>query len=167
MPRSEQGVFLDRYQVIPRTLIFVTRGEQVLLLKGAPTKKLWPDRFNGIGGHVEKSEDVLTAAERELVEETGLITTGLKLCGTLIVDTGEKVGIAIFILKGEYVSGVVKPSPEGTPVWVSIAQLEEIPLVEDLSVILPLVLKIGADTPPFFARSFYDENEKLQIVVRD
>ncbi len=167
MPRSDQGVFFDRYQVIPRTLIFVTRGDRVLLLKGAPDKRLWANRYNGIGGHVEKGEDILSAGERELSEETGLTTANLRLCGTLIVDTGEPVGIAIFILKSEYVSGEIKPSHEGTPTWVSISEMEGLPLVEDLSTILPRVMSMDANTQPFFARSFYDGEEKLHVVVRD
>ncbi len=167
MPRSDQGVFYDRYQVIPRTLIFVTRGDRVLLIKGSPTKRLWANRYNGIGGHIEKSEDVLTAAIRELNEEAGLTTANLRLCGTLIVDTGEQVGIAIFILKGEYVSGEIKPSQEGTPAWVALSQLADLPVVEDLSLILPKVMSMDAKTPPFFARSYYDDDEKLHVVLQD
>ncbi len=72
MPASDQGVHNDRYQVIPRSLIFVRRGEQVLLLKGAAHKRLWANLYNGIGGHIERGEDALSAARRELAEESGL-----------------------------------------------------------------------------------------------
>jgi len=83
MPSSDQGVTRDRYTLIPRTLIFLTRGERVLLLKGAPHKRLWADRYNGLGGHIERGEDVLTSARRELAEETGLQCPGLWLCGVI------------------------------------------------------------------------------------
>jgi 8-oxo-dGTP diphosphatase len=58
--------------VIPRSLIFVTRPGKVLLIKGHPRKRLWANRYNGIGGHIEYGEDLVKAAERELLEESGL-----------------------------------------------------------------------------------------------
>ena len=72
MPASDQGVSTDRYALIPRVLIFLIRDNQVLLLKGSEDKRLWANRFNGIGGHIEPGEDPLSAAYRELFEETGL-----------------------------------------------------------------------------------------------
>jgi len=73
MPQSNQGVTNDRYTVIPRTAIFLRRGDLVLLLKGAPTKRLWANKYNGLGGHLERGEDVLSAAKRECERLTQIL----------------------------------------------------------------------------------------------
>ena len=86
MPVSDQGIRQHRYMLIPRTLIFVTHEDQLLLIQGAPGKRLWAGRYNGIGGHVEQGEDFLSAAKRELDEETGLNDIDLWLCGTVTID---------------------------------------------------------------------------------
>ena len=164
MPKSDQGVQADRYQVIPRTLIFVTHENRVLLIKGAPTKRLWANRYNGLGGHIERGEDVLSAAYRELAEEAGIVVNRLYLAGTLLVDASENVGICIFILRGDYAGGVVIASEEGEPEWVRMDRLDEYPLVEDLTQILPRVLSVSPNDLPFSARSFYDEGDKLRVL---
>ena len=165
MPVSDQGLRQKRYQVVPRTLIFLRRDEQVLLLRGAPQKRLWANRYNGLGGHVERGEDILSAAQRELREEAGLEPAGLRLCGTLMVDAEPDTGVAVFILTGELPHGEPRPSPEGTAEWLPIAGLGELPLVEDLRILLPRALAHKPGDPPFSARSFYDEQGKLQVIV--
>ena len=167
MPRSEQGVSSDRYQVIPRTLTFIRRGEAVLLIKGAPTKRLWANRYNGIGGHVERGEDVLSSAEREIKEETGLTVRDLRLAGIVMVDSGEAAGIGIFVYRAAYDGGALIESPEGSLEWVPMQRLNDYPLVEDLPFLIERVFgeKRGKDL--FFARYSYNEAEELVIETRD
>jgi 8-oxo-dGTP diphosphatase len=167
MPKSEQGVTNDRYSIIPRVLIFITRTGSVLLIKGAPTKRLWANRYNGIGGHVEAGEDALSAARRELAEETGLQAANLRQVGTIFIDAGQPVGILLLVYRGEYAGGELVASQEGRLEWVPAARLDEYPLVDDLRLLLPRVLSMQSGAAPFAARSFYDEKDRQQLVFNE
>jgi len=163
MPHSDQGITKDRYTVIPRTAIFLRRGNLYLLLKGAPTKRLWANKYNGLGGHVERGEDVLTSAKRELFEEAGL-TADLWLCGTLIVNTGE-TGICLYFFSGECPQAAGEPtaSEEGLAEWIPFEKISELPVVEDLPVLLGRIHTLKRGDPPFSARSYYDRDGKLVV----
>jgi len=161
MPVSDQGITKDRYMLIPRTAIFVRRGDEYLLLKGAPTKRLWAGKYNGLGGHVERGEDALSSAQRELLEEAG-ITADLWLCGTVIVEAGQ-VGICLFVVVGENVQGEVKGSSEGTPEWIQKEALSQLPVVEALPILLGRIHQMKRGDPPFSARSYYEE-DNLKVV---
>ena len=163
MPASDQGVKKDRYMLIPRTLIFITRGESVLLLKGAPHKRIWPDRYNGVGGHIERGEDVITAARREIVEETGLNPETLWLCGTVTVDTGENIGIGLYVMKGFCSEGTPLASEEGELEWVPFKEIQSKALVDDLPLLLPRVMGQSPDDPPFSAHYHYNQQDILVV----
>jgi 8-oxo-dGTP diphosphatase len=163
MPVSQQGVTDDRYMLIPRTLIFLTRGDSLLLVKGAPHKRLWANQYNGLGGHIERREELFTAARREIIEETGLTPDNLWLAGTVFIDTHQNPGIVLFVLRGECTIGNLHPSLEGIAEWVAPADMFKLPLVEDLRTLLPRVLDMQPGDPPFSAFYSYDSEDKLVI----
>jgi len=160
MPISDQGITSHRYMLIPRVLIFVERESNFLLMKGAAGKHLWADKYNGIGGHVENGEDILSAANRELLEETG-ITAEIWLCGTIVVETGQNPGVGIYVFTGEYLDGEPVSTPEGRAEWISTSDVMNLPIVEDLPSLIDRIQSMRVGDPPFSARSHYAKNQRL------
>ena len=171
MPKVDQGVEVslsrNRYTLIPRTLVFITRGDRVLLLRGSPQKRIWANKYNGIGGHIERDEDVYSAAMREVREETGLEVESLRLCGLINIDSDQSSGIMLFVFTAESPSGEPIPSAEGSLEWIARDQLSQLDLVEDLPIILPRAIDHPRNAPPFFAHYSYDEQERLIIRFAD
>jgi 8-oxo-dGTP diphosphatase len=160
MPACDQEIDYKRYMLIPRNLIFITRGSDVLLIRGALTKRLWAGRYNGIGGHMERGEDVKSSAQRELYEETGL-KVHIWLCGIITIDMSETLGIIIFVFRGEYREGELTGSSEGSLEWISSENIENIPTVEDLPLLLPKVLHANENEGLFSARYTYSQSGDL------
>ncbi|NLN70895.1 MAG: NUDIX domain-containing protein [Chloroflexi bacterium] len=165
MLKSEQRLDQKRYQVVPRTLIFLFDDqERVLLLKGAQNKTRWAGLYNGIGGHVERGEDIYTAAYRELFEEAGIVDVALHFCCQIIIDVSEQVGVMLFVFKGLFSKDTFKSSPEGTLSWINLDEIDQTPLVEDLPILIPRIAAYQAPAPVINAKYSYDENDELKIL---
>ncbi len=165
MRPEEQREAGERYTVVARTLVFLTRngptggnGEQVLLLKGAPTKRLWAGKYNGVGGHLEPGESLYASALRELHEETGLTTVEeLTLRGIVHITMPQPPGIVLFVFVGEAQDNgpgeSTMASDEGSAEWVDLDEIAALPLVDDLPELLPRILSEG---PMTFAHYEFD-----------
>lgn len=165
MPAVDQGVGLSagRYHLVPRVLCFVFAGEDVLLIQGAPDKKLWAGKYNGLGGHVERGETIQAAARREIMEEAGLAVAGLQLRGTITIDTGETAGIGLFVFTARAQSRSVMASAEGSLIWVPPDQVRTLPAVADVPLLLHYLAAQSPDALPFSGRYRYDEGGQLII----
>ncbi len=163
MSLAGQRIQPDRYTLIPRTLTFLTRQDEILLIRLGPERGEWSGLLNGAGGHVEQGEDPVQSARREIAEETGLTAAELTLAGVVIIDTGEQPGIGLYVFIGEAEEGELKPGREGTPEWIPLDKLDEASLVADLPALIPEALARRAGAAPFSAVYEYDKKGRLKI----
>lgn len=170
MGAHEQGASAveGRWMTLPRTLCFVLNGDDVLLMKRAPHRRVFPNRYNGVGGHIERDEDPLTSVKREVFEETGLHVRDVRLCAINNIDAGDASGILLFVFTAVSDSReVIEDLNEGTLHWVPRDQVTSLELVEDLPVLLSRVLTLEPNAPPLFIHVSYDEHDQMQMRFAD
>ncbi|MDR5656609.1 NUDIX domain-containing protein [Halodesulfurarchaeum sp. HSR-GB] len=68
--------------------VFLTNGGEVLLLRRSEAVGSYPGRWGGVAGHVEPGDAPLSAAKREIREETGLDAQAVTL-----VSSGEPFSV--------------------------------------------------------------------------
>jgi 8-oxo-dGTP diphosphatase len=147
MEFREQGTVENtRYTVVPRTLSFILNGESLLLLRGAPTKRLWAGRLNGLGGHIEPGEDPRAGALREIREEAGLVPERLVLRGLIhVAGQEEHPGVMLYVYLGHAGSRDSACGSEGTLEWHPLDALPWEEMVADLPHLLPRLLGARPD----------------------
>ena len=167
MLKTDQGLGHHRYKIIPRTLIFLFNSQdQVLLLRGAENKRLWAGLYNGIGGHIEAGEDIHEAAQRELLEETGITCDALVYCGQIMIDVEPGSGVGVFVFSGFTERQNLQDSEEGFLTWINMEEIERFPLVEDLPLLIPKIADFKPGDPPIIGKYTFDAEGNLEIFFR-
>lgn len=133
------------HRPIVSTLGFILSGDRRSVLMVHRTYRDEDEnlgKYNGIGGKLERDEDVASGMMREIREETGLVVTSMKLRGTVCwVDFGPKKQdwlAFVFIVDG-YTGTPARDNEEGTLQWVAVEQIGELPMWQGDRLFLPLV----------------------------
>jgi 8-oxo-dGTP diphosphatase len=163
MGAKDQGAeaTAGRWTVIPRNLCFVTHGRDVLLLKRAAHRRVFPNKYNGVGGHIERDEDPTSGAIREIHEETGLRVRNTRLRGVTNIDAGDASGIVLFVYTAEALTRDFIDSDEGRLEWIPLDAVFQKDLVEDLPILLRRLFGADASADVFSAHSSYNADDKL------
>jgi 8-oxo-dGTP diphosphatase len=155
-----------RWVLIPRVLVFVFNGDDVLLMKRGAHRRVFPNKYNGLGGHVERDEHPAETAVREVFEESGLRVRDVKLRGIHHIDAGAaESGIVMYVFTARAdVRALTAETGEGTLHWIPLSQVAGLDVVEDLPLVLPRILAMDEDAPPYLAHVSYDAQD--QIIIR-
>lgn len=154
-----------RFNVIPRTLIFIFNDSEILLIKQNSDKKPGFGKWNGIGGHIEEGEDPYFAARREIKEETGLSIENISLKFITIIPDKKDTGVCLFIFSGNPKVKKIKESPEGQLRWISVDHLTDFPLMADLPRLLELMAsQIPSNRPQILSYSNDVNGLKIDII---
>lgn len=153
-----------KYTPIAGTLGYIISEdkENVLLVHRTRENDDHLGKFNGLGGKMERNEDLVTCMKREIYEEAGITCTKLSLRGSINwTNFGPKEEDWLgFIFRIDAFEGTVNDrSPEGPLKWVAIKDIMTLPLWEGDKHFLPLVFD---DDPRAFHGYMPYNKDKVQ-----
>lgn len=112
-------------------------GDRVLVQNR--TKSDWPG-VTFPGGHVEKGEPFTDSVIREVFEETGLIVSSPRLCGIKDWINSDGSRYIVLCYKTDIFTGSLCASNEGDVYWVSLDELSNLCLAQDMAALLRVFL---------------------------
>ena len=155
---------------MPYTPIVATLGyvlspdrQRVLMVhRNARPGDLHLGKYNGLGGKIERDEDVVSGMRRELREEAGIEATAMQLRGTVswpgFGKNGEDWLAFIFVITA-FVGEPPPANAEGSLEWVEVGRVEELPLWPGDKYFLPLVF--GPEPRQFHGVMPYHDGEPV------
>lgn len=154
----------------PTLECFVERDGKYLMLRRAPTKKIMPNVWIAPGGHQEFCEGLFAATRREILEETGIEISNIKLrvMGTAhLRDINRE--FLFRILTASYAGGTqLETTEDGELAWLTVDEI--LALDNILSELKPLApLLFGADDSSVYSvRVVYEgPNEMVEFEVEE
>lgn len=119
-------------------------------------------KYNGLGGHLERNEDIGSAILREIREESTLEVTSMAFRGSInwtgFGPHGEDWIGFVFLVTGFKGTPCAK-NEEGPLEWVPLDKIYDLPMWEGDRHFLPLVF--DSDPRPFHGYMPYDNGRPL------
>lgn len=145
------------------TLVFVVRGEEVLLMR--KKRGLGAGKINGPGGRIEPGESVLACAVREVQEELCVTPTGLEEIGENAFQFVDGYSIHVHAFRASGIEGEPAETEEGAPLWFSARALPYDEMWEDDRLWVPHLLAGRR----FAGRYVFEDDRMLdhEIALRD
>ena len=123
--------------------VFSPDGSRVLLIhRNANPNDLHLGKYNGLGGKLDRAEDVVAGMRREIREESGLECEQLALRGTVSwpgFGRGGEDWFGFIFRVTAFRGTLIDRNPEGELTWVDVSRVLELPLWEGDRHFLPLV----------------------------
>jgi 8-oxo-dGTP diphosphatase len=159
---------------MPYTPILATLGyvlspdrTQVLLVhRNARADDAHLGKYNGLGGKLERDEDVVAGMRREIQEEAGIDCVSLRLRGTISWPGFGKGGedwFGFIFLIDAFTGTSHASNPEGVLEWQPIERVPQLPLWDGDRHFLPLVF--DADPRAFHGVMPYRDGKMLSWSV--
>lgn len=133
------------YTPIVATLGYVLspdRSQVLLIHRNARPDDQHLGKYNGLGGKIERDEDVVAGMRREIHEEAGIACDELQLRGTISWPGFGKQGedwLGFLFLITAYSGTPYETNAEGTLEWVPVDRILDLPLWDGDRRFLPLV----------------------------
>ena len=129
--------------MINTTLCYIEDGEKYLMIHRVKKKNdMNHDKWIGVGGKFESGETPYECARREILEETGVIPSGLKYRGivTFVSDEYGTEYMHLFTASG-YIGKIDYDCDEGRLEWVEKDRIKELPIWEGDLIFFELLRK--------------------------
>ncbi len=121
------------------TLLFVIRGESILLIR--KKRGLGAGKINGPGGRLDSGETPLQCAIREVQEELLITPTDVRSAGELLFQFADGHSIHGYVFTAGGCEGEPQSTHEADPLWTPLDRIPYPEMWADDRIWIPLMLE--------------------------
>ena len=155
----------DVHELIMAANMFVKRDGKLLVIRRSMRKTYMPGFVQPVGGKININEGALHAAERELLEETGLSVKNIRL--EAVLTDIHKDGVnnwQVFHFSGDYAGGEVSSNiDEGELLWLTPEEIKKEKVLDSIIRIVDNIADPSHEV--LFAEYAWDEENHARLLT--